>query len=347
MGGARKRLVSVASSGALARALTGASALIVVRGLLEFDSLAICAGWLNVPRYYFVDDNFIVLRDDAGVADARWFRDYSIDRVRRALTGFAGVLLATPSLVDYFREHRLHDRTMLFPPVAPPALPDHAPRTSAPVTLAFFGGLHRRAPFVEFVYPAVRRLAERRPIRLVAAGIERSDLPPAAGLSIEVLDYHPSYLGGLRAMSAYGIDVLAHPGSFHAHNIYKNTHVIINARTLGAVPVFSAGPPYDSIADQGVALVCENTEAAWFTALDRVSGDAVLRKTMSARLAEYCATQFSGRANLDVISTLLRDHPAPSFSQRSMRRLLGIPFQGLSLGQHLMTRAFARPDRSR
>jgi hypothetical protein len=345
MGGAKRRLVSATSASALARVLAGASAVIVVRGLFEFDSLAICAGWLNVPRYYFVDDNFIVLRDDAGVADARWFKDYSIDRVRQALKGFAGVLLATPSLVDYFREHRLHDRTMLFPPVAQSSLREDTPQTGGAVTVGFFGGLHRRAPFLEFVYPAIRRLAQERAIRLVVAGIDRRDLTRAAGLPIEVLEYNPSYLEGLRAMSAYGIDVLAHPGTVHGHNVYKNTHVIINAHTLGAVPLFSVGPPYDSIADEGIALVCENTEAAWCTALGRVASDATLRKAMRSRLAEYCATQFSGHPNLDVISTMLREHPAPTPGLRSMRLLLGIPFQGLSLGQYVMTRAFARPGR--
>jgi hypothetical protein len=346
VGGARRRLLSAAATRSLARALAGASAVIVVRGLFEFDSLAICAGWLNVPRYYFVDDNFVVLRDDAGVADARWFKDYSIDRVRRALKGFAGVLLATPSLVDYFHEHRLHDRTILFPPVAPSTLRHEPPRPGAPVTVGFFGGLHRREPFLTYVYPAIRRLAQERPIRLVVAGIDRSDLTPGAGLSIEVLGYNPSYPEGLRAMSDHGVDVLAHPGRFHSHNIYKNTHVIINAHALAAVPVFSVGPPYDAIANDGVALICENTEAAWHAALGRVVSDAMLRETMRSRLSAYCATHFSGRRNLDVLSTILDEHPAPTPGQRSMRLLLGIPFQGLSLGQHVMTRAFARPGRS-
>lgn len=341
MGGAKRRLMSATATSRLARELAGASAVIVVRGLFEFDSLAVCAGWLNVPRYYFADDNFMVLRDEAGVADARWFKDYSIERVRRALTGYAGVLLATPSLVDYFREHRLHDRTILFPPVTQSARRDTPSRPAgSAVSVAFFGGLHRREPFLGFVYPAVRRLARERAVRLVVAGIDRRDLAADSGLSIEVLDYNRSYLDGLRAMSARGIDVLAHPGSFHPHNVYKNTHVIINADALGAVPVFSAGPPYDAIADEGIALVCENSETAWHSALSRVTADGALRESMRSRLAAYCAVHFNGSANLGVISTMLREHPAPTPGLRSRRLLLGIPCQGLSLGQHVMTRAF-------
>src|SRR5262245_14646322 len=135
IGGARRQLFAPRATSALARVLAGASAVVVVRGLFEFDSLAICAGWLQIPRYYFADDNFIVLREDAGVADARWFNDYSAGRVRAALAGFAGVMLATPSLMDYFREHRLHDRLALFPPVAGPVHSRESRRAEAPLTV--------------------------------------------------------------------------------------------------------------------------------------------------------------------------------------------------------------------
>ena len=209
-------------------------------------------------------------------------------------------------------------------------------------TIGFFGGLHRREPFTQFVYPALRRLAEIHAIRLVVAGIDRSELTPDDRLPIEFVDYNPAYTDGLRAMAAYGIDVLAHPGSFHVHNAFKNTHVLINAQALGAVPVFSVGPPYDDIANDGVALLSENTEDAWHAALGRIAGDVSLRETLRARLAAYCATHFSGRENLDVIATILREHPAPMAGLRSMRSLLGVPFLGLSVGQHAMTRAFAR-----
>lgn len=341
-GGARRRLISGAAARSLASVLADASALVVVRGLFEFDSLAICARWLDVPRYYFVDDNFIVLRDDAGVADARWFTDYSIDRVRKALASFAGVLLATPSLVGYFREHRLHEQLILYRPVAGEVLARARKVREAACTVGFFGGLHRREPFMQFVYPALRRLAETHAIRLVVAGIDRRDLTPDERLPIEVLDYNPSYSEGLRAMAAYGIDVLAHPGSFHVHNAFKNTHVLINASALGAVPVFSVGPPYDDIADAGVALLCENREDAWHAALGQVIGNASLRKTIGARLSAYCQTHFNGRENVDVIASILREHPAPTRITRSMRRMLGVPFQRLSLGQHVMTRALGR-----
>src|SRR5262245_18013272 len=232
IGGARRKLFAPRATSALARVLAGASAMVVVRGLFEFDSLAICARWLQVPRYYFVDDNFMVLREDAGVADARWFTDYSVARVRAALAGFAGVLLATPSLVEYFREKGLHDRLTLCPPVAGPVLPRQARSTEAPVTVGFFGGLHRRESFLTCVYPALRMVSREHRVRLVVAGIDSRELDADEALPVESLPYEPSYTDGLRAMAARGIDVLAHPGVHHAHNVYKNAHVLINANAL-------------------------------------------------------------------------------------------------------------------
>ena len=340
-GGGRRRFLGPGGARIYALALAGASAVVVVRGLFEFDRVAANARWFHVPRYYFADDNFIVLRDDAGVADARWFADYSIDRVRQALKGFAGVLLATPSLVDYFREHRLHERTILYPPVAQNALPRPPAPSGKPLTIGFFGGLHRREPFLTPVYPAIRSLARQRPIRLVAAGIDRRDLADSPGLTVDAVDYDPSYSEGLRAMSVHGIDVLAHPGVFHVHNAFKNTHVIINAHSLGAVPVFSAGPPYDAMAGE-MALICGNTEDEWLSAFVKLGDDEGLRQRMRARLAEYCAAHFSGRDNVDVISTILREHSSPAPALRQMRALVGVPLQALSLAQHVMRRALTR-----
>jgi hypothetical protein len=341
-GGGRLRFLGPGAARSYAIALAGASAVVVVRGLFEFDRVAANARRFKVPRYYFVDDNFIVLRGDAGVADARWFKNYSIDRVRQALKGFAGVLLATPSLVDYFREHRLHERTMLYPPVAPNQSRHVPSGAGGPLTVGFFGGLHRREPFLTYAYPAIRRLARTRPVRLVVAGIDRRDLGDSAGLSIEALEYNQSYDDGLRAMADRRIDVLAHPGTFHVHNVFKNTHVLINAHALQAVPVFSAGPPYDAISGEEVALVCGNTEEQWLAAFARLGDDEGLRQTMLARLAEYCAANFSGRENLEVISTMLREHSPPGPALRQMRALVGVPLQALGLAQHVLMRALAR-----
>lgn len=326
--------------GAVVRALAGASALILVRSLLEFGNLSSCAGWLGIPRYYFADDNFMLLREEAGVPDSRWYRAYSLDRVRGALRDFAGVLLATPTLVDYFDRERLHHRTLLYPPIAGPALP--CARDAEVLTVAFFGGLHRRDAFLSYVYPAVRRLAEQRDVRLVAVGIDAAQVPPERRLHVIALAYNACYDDALREVASHGIDVIVHPGSETGHHVFKNTHMIINAHALGTVPIFSRIPPYDTIGDDRVALVCENSEEAWYEALARVASNPALAESIRSHVASYCATHFGGSPNLELMSMLLRDHPRPRAATRAARLLSGAAFRGLGLGHDVMTRSFKR-----
>ncbi|MGH9387141.1 MAG: hypothetical protein ACRD2N_22965 [Vicinamibacterales bacterium] len=327
---------------AVASTLAGASALILVRSLLEFGNLSSCARWLGIPRYYFTDDNFMMLREEA-VDDSHWYGAYSVGRVRHALGDFSGVLLATPTLLDYFDRERLHDRTLHYPPIAGPLL-DRGPRREPEVlTVGFFGGHHRRDAFLEYVYPALRRWAEQRDVRLVAAGFDARQVPSTGRLQVVALPYNGHYSDALHELGSHSIDVLVHPGRRTGHHhAFKNTHVIVNAHALGAVPIFSRIPPYDAIGDDRVALLCENSAEAWYEALARVASNPALREAIRSRMAEYCATHFGGARNLEVMSMLLRDHPRPTAATRTARLLSGAAFRGLGLGHQLMARSFKR-----
>ncbi len=119
----------------IAGPLSAASAVVLVRGLFEFAGVTRCARALRIPLYYFLDDNFIVLRAQGGI-EAAFVARYSAEAVRTALRGFAGVLLATPALVDHFAAERLHPRLFLYPPIAGlEGLQGSAPRRAAPVCM--------------------------------------------------------------------------------------------------------------------------------------------------------------------------------------------------------------------
>jgi hypothetical protein len=299
--------------------LAGAAALVVVRGLFEFGSLAATARRAGVACYYFLDDNFMVLRDEPRFVEARHAAAYAPDRVRAALDGFSGVWCSTPSLLDYFREHRLHEALQYYPPVvgAPPAR--RGGGRAADVKVAFFGGQHRREPFVRYVMPALRRLAASRPVTLFAPGIDLTGVAAAPHLTVAPVAYNSSYPEALRDMADRDIDILAHPSCVTANNIFKNPHVLINARVLGATPIFSDVAPYDALAPDDVCVLCENTEDAWFAALSRVAGDASLRSALQARLAAYCERHFDGSVNLRVFEGVFNAHGAPTLITRAAR----------------------------
>jgi len=144
----------------LTRGLAGAAAVIVMRhGLFAFGRLAACAGLAGVPRYYFIDDNLMLLSEEPEVYGPYWSA-YTDAGVRRALKGFAGVLVASRPLMRYFEEHALHPRLIEYPPMVWPVLRSRAagwrPTGAEPFRVAFFGGEHRRDLFSTVVYPAVQ-----------------------------------------------------------------------------------------------------------------------------------------------------------------------------------------------
>lgn len=292
--------------------LVSANAVIFNRGLFEFGSMVSAAGWLRIPRYYFVDDNFMILQDEPGVYDSRLGSKYSRDRVRQVLSGFEGVLLATPSLVEYFREHRLHPHLELYPPVSRVHTPPLPNRDRAHVRIAFFGGLHRREPFLRYVLPAIARFSEHHRVTLFAAGIDLSAAPVPSTITVTSVPYNPSYPDALRAMAANQIDVLVHPSNITDNNTYKNPHFLINARALGATPIFSNAAPYAALAGEELVVLCENSVEDWYVALARAATDQSLRSRLQANIAAYIARQFNGDANVTTVQRMIGAHPRPS-----------------------------------
>lgn len=288
--------------------LARASAVVIVRALFEFPALRRAAAAIRVPQYYFLDDNFVVLREH-DATQLRFVERYSMPAVRAALRGFAGVLLASPALVDYFVAHGLHHHIRLFPPVTSTASVPSPHGTG--LRVAFFGGRHLHGIFLETIVPAVRRLAQDRPVTLVAVGIP-GRIETSQGMRVVQLPYHASYSRGVAALAAEGVDLLVHPvASGLANNAYKNPHALITAHALEAVPVVSDVPPYDGLAEAGVALLCNESEGSWYEALSRAAGDEQLKSVVRTGLARYCREHFNGRTNLEVLDEIRRTHSAP------------------------------------
>ncbi len=329
--GAEQLRVVEYGSREVAGLLGRASAVIVVRGLFELADVVTCARALRIPLYYFLDDNFIVLRDHGGV-EAAFVAHYSLENVRTALRGFAGVLLATPVLVEYFAERRLHPRLLLFPPVADSHPPATLSGPRARLHVAFFGGQHLHGMFLSTIVPAIRRLACERPVTLLVAGIPEP-IPSSEGLVVTHLAYDADYSRGITALAAEGVDLLLHPvAPGLANNIFKNPHAVISAHALGAVPIVSDAPPYDGLKAEGVALFCDNTEASWHQALLQAATDQRRAASIRASVDSYCANRFSGETNRTVVARLLREHQPPAPVWGAIR-------SGLAAGCGLMAKA--------
>jgi len=325
-----------------AAALLGhACAVVFVRGLFEFGDLARCAGWLGVPRYYFVDDHLMLVREDGGAA-APFVADHTEANVVRMLRGFSGVLVSTPALRDDFHSRQVHANIRLFPPAMPPAPPAPA-RESRELHVAFFGGAHLHPYLLETILPALRQLAQRQPLTLIAAGLP-GDVAPSDGLTIRLLPYEPAYAAGLERLRELGIDVLVHPvAPGLRNNRFKNSHALITAHALGAIPVVSAVPPYAGLDQAGVAVLCADSPDSWLQGLLHAI-DAEQAAGLRERLAAYCDREFSGATNLEIWRDLLTRHPRPAPLAAAFRTMVSAAWIAASLlRRRLPFQRWARP----
>jgi glycosyltransferase involved in cell wall biosynthesis len=307
-------------SDSLITALAGATAVVLTRrGLFDFRSLSAVAGRLGIPRYYFLDDNFLIVREEAALFGPGWSA-YTADNVRRALDGYSGVLLGSRPLMEYFADERLHPRLVEYPPIAWPVLRS---RTRAnrdePFRIAFFGGDHRKQLFVECVYPAVQRLARERAVELVFAGVPPSTMTGDAALRIVMLPYEHAYGEALRRLAECRVDALVHPTPSSRNNRYKNANVLINARAVGAVPVLSDELPYSNLEEPLPALLCENSVHSWHEALWHLASDRCFADQLFDRTANYCARHFSGEQNARTVRDILNGHAQPGRPSRLCR----------------------------
>lgn len=309
--------------------LAAANAVILVRGLFEFADITRCSHALRTPIYYFLDDNFMVLKKAGGV-DARFVQSYADSRVRDALSGFAGVLLATTPLVDDFVERRLHPRLRLYPPMMSAGAPAPHPHPESPLRVAFFGGRHVHAFFRGTILPALRRMAALQPVRLTAFGIDAT-IEPSEGLSIVHEPYAASYEAGTAALAAAGVDILLHalaPGV--ANNAFKNPHALITAHAIGAVPIVSRAAPYHEALAAQAAFVCDDSEESWYRQIRSAAMDRQVRQAVRDRLAVFCRERFDGSINRQVLRGILEMHPSPHAMWRPLRGAAAAAYLQLS-----------------
>lgn len=327
----------------LGEKVANASAIILVRGLFELDGVFLAARALRIPLYYFVDDNFILLREQAGPWSP-FVRRYSAANVRRRLRAFRGVLLSSNALIDYYRAEHLHHELTVFPPIewrqrlSRPSVSPHG------ISIAFFGGLHLHEMFWTCILPAVRRLAIEQPVTLIAAGVTGA-IAPSPGLSVVEQPYDTSYARGLRRLAETGVDVLVHPSAPGLSNgRYKNPHALISANAIGAIPVVSDRPPYSDLRQAGVALLCGDSPESWYAAFAQV-GQPAQRVPIGERLGKFCSSQYGGRINREVIDKMLTLHACPPARWRRVRT--SVARAAVLLGRLRPAMARLRPVRLR
>lgn len=298
----------------------GAQAVILCRDLISpiTQKLLRVLRMLKIPVYYFTDDNFIVLS-----GEITELKEYTIENLRDWLQDFSGVLVSTPSLAEYFLREKIHHRVYVFPP----SLPDRGwfdfsllpSKPAEVVRIGIVSGAHRYKHFLDYIQPALKRLAQEYRIEIVVVG----DLP-LSGQEYPVYRYpasqsHKLTLG--RLMSSE-IDILIHPASHTKNNPYKNLNVLINAWLIRAVPVLPNQPPYENVERQNLGFLCEpdNTDS-WYEKLKLAISDQERARQIRENLDTFLHLEYSGRKNEEVIEQILSELPVLGFATIENRYL--------------------------
>ena len=301
--------------------LTTTQAIILSRSLFEPESQRVinASRSLDVPIYYYFDDNFEILGRTHSAYSA-----YTTPRIRAQLKDFQGILVPNKALFDYCVDNRWHSNVMLFPPTIAtrqwhdtPSLPT---KTPGHLRVVFLGGSHRSSDFKKFVLPAIVSANKLYPIELVVVGDHKLEQKDLDGVSVHTLPYEVSYDLMISRLSNSGIDVIVHAGSHSDNNPFKTPNALMNAWELGAVAVVSNEAPYLHVEDLGIALVAKaDSIESWREKLLTAATDSKAVNSIKNKLKEHLKAEYSGIANTETIQRMhanLRPLSYPTVQKR-------------------------------
>jgi SAM-dependent methyltransferase len=281
---------------------------------------------LEIPFYYVADDHFPTLaRED----DALSF--YTESNVGAMLALAAGAIVTTTPLREKLAP--LAAEVLLWPPVWDatllPARGDPAIAATADGCLRFgiMGHGTRAGMLQDRILPALRRLAQHRPLELVA----RSGLIDTTDTSLPCtsLPFEPSFRRFIHAWRRRHIDVILHPPTATANAVYKNPNALLVSRYLGAVPVLAAADPaYRDLPAGCGAIIAGPDRTPWPLALQQVA-EPETRKRLARELDLYCRSAFPAAPAIAALRRVL-ERAAPVsealIAERRARIAAGMPF---------------------
>ncbi|WP_019582572.1 glycosyltransferase family 2 protein [Pseudomonas mandelii] len=284
-----------------------ASCVVFVRQLDPFFEWIDAAHKLQIPCYYFIDDNLTLLQENKEMSG---FQDFSKKTLRHKLKSFSGVLTSTQSLQEYFKEHLIHSNVKLFPPT----FRDLKISTGEGVAvreqlvIAFAGGGHRLSALHDVMLPAFLKYVESgRSIQLIVGGASAEfaeEFKKHERLELVTMPFELNWETALLQISKYSPDILIHAPSESINNRYKTMNVAMSANVLNAVLVVPDYLPYSQVKELGSGYVVSSPFSArsWFNMLDGL--DVSEFSTIKKNNKKYCEEHFSGLISCGVLDSI-------------------------------------------
>ena len=296
-----------------------ATALIIVREIFDRNNQI----WIdiakktNVPIYWFIDDNFMVLS-----AESKEYSMYRPENVKQFMHLFAGILASTEAIQQYFCDQKLHDNVLVYPPIS--TLPLKHRESAVPrkqnnsFRLLFFGGPHRLQSLKKFILPALEKLSSEIDVELVI-GSKQPGMVTSNVVTIHHVSFESDYRLALSRFVNADIDVLVHPSTRTDNASYKTLNALINADKIGAALAVSDVPPFSKFHKAGIMAFAEDSVAAWLTILKELAHNDEKRDSLSQAASYYCKKHFDGTVNETSITSLLDKHRPPDTNEIDRR----------------------------
>lgn len=250
---------------------------------------------LSIPCYYFTDDNFREILIDG--TDEPGIREVAAKTTQQRLEEFAGVLVTTQALKNYFVRNKLHENVVQLPAVWKAPLKQE--KRGHALTIGFMGGPFRMEQLKKCVLPALYRIAEKRPLRLIVPCTKETeeDVLALGDGQLEIIPFYrtANYEYLLNSYNKIGVDIFVHCGGNNRNNIYKTKNALINAVTLGAPLIVSDIEPYCDITDgsEGAYMLVRNTPEAWLEGLTELVESRSLRKELLQKASAFCERNYN------------------------------------------------------
>lgn len=309
----RLRIITY-NSGFSVEEIARATCVIFVRAVNAFKPWIDAAKLLEIPAYFYLDDNLPLLEQSGELNIPN--ENYSPSSVRESMRLFAGVLLTSKNLISYFKENLLHDNLLYFPvsffDQRPLSVDYYEEKRPGEITIVVAGGSHRNAGLWEVVVPALKKLAEEGVlIHLVGPLLDESDqynLPD--NLRITGFSFEIGYLFAMRRFARYKPDFVVHAPSNTKNALYKTLHPLVAAALMDTVAILPDSPPYDVLKSKGNAIVVGDSSKplSWYSVIREILSGEHNLNVIKKKNQVYCAENFSGSENVEVLLSLLKRH---------------------------------------
>nr|WP_243425198.1 glycosyltransferase [Intestinimonas butyriciproducens] len=286
-----------------------ADAVVLMRNLIALNRFKSICTFLNIPCYYYIDDNFEILSQDKTNPVFRQLASYW---TKENMNEFSGIFTSTAAMKKFMEEKRLNRHIAVLEPVMssddPKVFQQNLPGDGT-LVFAYLGGGFRDQQLIKTVLPALERLSEIRPVHLLCPDrIKFSKRYLEMDNNIEITQFPFTFLleEALRRYASYRPQYLIHCGPSIPNNEYKTENAMMNAVNLGSVLIISRMAQYEQSAKEGRCVDVDDNSEEWYHTFKWLVENQNKTKEIYDRARDYCCRRYAAREAISTLETALQ-----------------------------------------